>query len=52
MEETTAALTESKKIMLSFPTRWKISKIFGAPSESQGAPHKILESLDEARRTG
>jgi len=52
MEETAAILTESKKKMLGFPTRRKITEIFGAPSESQRAAHKVLESLDEARRTG
>jgi len=52
MEETAAILTESKKKMHGFPTRRKISETLSTPSESQRAPRKFLEALDEARRTG
>jgi len=52
IEETATFLTESKKKMPGFPTRWKISAILSTPSESQRAPRKFVESLDEASRTG
>jgi hypothetical protein len=52
MGEMETILTESEKKMHGFPTRRKISETLSTPSESQRAPRKFLEALDEARRTG